>query len=79
MKICIDRAIALYNLKNNTTLTRKDVADRCMPHDLKFTRRIAIKRMAEGESKRPDPKVVWKIAELLETDLNCLYGWEVQK
>lgn len=75
MKIHIDKAIALYTLRTGQPYTRKNLADKVLPEALPSTRQVIIKKYAEGRAVRPDPMLVWKIAEELGVDLNLLYGW----
>ena len=76
MKIHIDKALALYTLRTGQVYTRKNLADALLSHMPASSRQVIIKSMAEGNAKRPDPELVWKIAKELSCDLNLLYGWD---
>lgn len=79
MKFKIDRALARYNVENDTTLTRRDLADTCVPGKVALARHLTIKNMAEGTAPRPDPNVIVNIAKKLNVDINYLFGWEDKK
>ncbi len=76
MKIEIDRAMALYTLKTGKSMTRRLLAQQVLPDMRDSSSQVIIRKMAEGQSKRPDPVLVKKIAEVLQVDMNYLYNWK---
>ena len=75
MKLKIDEALAAYTLKTGERLSRADLARLVLPEASPSTRHIIMKKLAEGETKRPDPELICKIALILKVDINFLFGW----
>lgn len=75
MRLRIDEALAAYTLKTGERLSRADLARLVLPEASVTTRHIVMKKLADGETKRPDPELITKIARLLKVDINFLFGW----
>lgn len=78
IKFNIDRGIAHYTLKYNEPMTRKKLADAVLPGVRPTTAQVIIKDMSEGNAKRPDPRLLVRIATILDVDMNFLFGWSDQ-
>ncbi len=73
-RLRISEARRAYQDRTGKRMTQRELAKRLWPDEKQSTREVKLSAYENGKAKRVDIETALKIADLLDVDLNFLFG-----